>query len=154
MAETHLSREAHQRLTQELEQLTTEGRVHIARLIETAREMGDLSENADYHAAKEDQGRMEGRIRQLQAMLREAVIVEDVSDDKVRPGSVVSLRYEGEDEVERYLVGHIEERREGVEVVSPGSPLGTKLLGARKGDLVAFEAPNGRELRVEVVDVG
>ena len=75
--ETRLSRDAYERLRQELADLEGRGRVDIARIIERARELGDLSENADYHAAKEDQGRMEGRIRQLQSILENAVVIGD-----------------------------------------------------------------------------
>ncbi len=153
MSETHLSREAYERLQAELEDLTTRGRVDIARAIETARELGDLSENADYHAAREDQGRMEARIRQLQSLIDNAVIVEGASaSDTVVTGSVVALRYEGDDEADRFLVGSIEERRSDVAVVSPASPLGQALLGRRKGDVVEYQAPGGN-LKVEIVDI-
>jgi transcription elongation factor GreA len=149
----HLSRDAHDRLQAELEELTTIGRVDIARKIEAARELGDLSENGDYHAAKEEQGKMEARIRQLTGVLRDVEIVEGSSSDRVEAGSVVELRYEGEDDTERYLVGSIEERRGDVLVVSPGSPLGSALLGSEPGDTVEFEAPTG-PMRVEVVSIG
>src|SRR3954453_21143130 len=105
--ETRLSQAAYDRLQQELDDLQTRGRVDIARIIERARELGDLSENADYHAAKEDQGRMEGRIRQLQAILEHAVVLDDDAagdEDVVATGSVVTLRYEGDDDTERYLI--------------------------------------------------
>jgi len=156
MSQTHLSPQAYQRLSEELEHLRTVGRTQIAQAIEAARNLGDLSENGDYHAAKDEQGRMEGRIRQLQAMLEGAEIVEDGGpDDQVRPGSIVSLRYEGDDEVEQYLLGSLEERREGIEIVSTSSPLGVALLqGARKGDTVSYETPAGATIRVELVDVG
>ncbi|HEX2850666.1 MAG TPA: transcription elongation factor GreA [Acidimicrobiales bacterium] len=156
MSETHLSREAHERLTKELEELTTEGRVRIARTIEAARALGDLSENGDYHAAKEEQGRMEARIRQLQAMLKTAVIVEvDAGGDEVQPGSVVTLRYEGDDDTERFLIGSMEERRDDIDIISPGSPLGAALLdGGKKGDVVEYETPTGARIKVEIVDVG
>src|SRR2546426_7489440 len=117
MADQHeLSPAAHQRLKAELEELTGEGRIDIARKIEAARALGDLSENGDYHAAKDTQGKMEARIRQLQAMLENAAIVDSdaIASDKVSTGVVVSLRYAGDDDVERYLLGSIEERREGV----------------------------------------
>ncbi len=154
MSETHLSREAHQRLQAELEDLTTRGRVEIARQIEAARALGDLSENGDYHAAKDQQGKMEARIRQIQSMLASAVIVEDdVATDTVSAGSVVSLRYEGDDDVERYLVGSIEERRPGVSVISPNSPLGQALVGRKPGETVQYEAPGGK-LSVEIVSIG
>jgi transcription elongation factor GreA len=154
--ETRLSRAAYQRLRQELDDLQSRGRVEIARVIERARELGDLSENADYHAAKDDQGRMEARIRQLQSILDSAVIIDDeeaAGAGVVTTGSVVTLRYEGDDEAERYLVGSIEERREDVAVISPASPLGQALLGKRPGETVAYDAPSGT-LRVEVVALG
>jgi transcription elongation factor GreA len=153
MPETHhLSSATFERLQGELEDLTTRGRVEIARKIEAARELGDLSENGDYQAAKEEQGKMEARIRHLQGMLRDAEIVEAGATDSVEAGSIVELRYEGEDETERFLVGSIEERRGDVLVVSPGSPLGSALIGARPGDVVEYEAPSG-PLKVEVVGI-
>ena len=153
MSETPLSREAYERLQAELEDLTTRGRVDIAQAIETARELGDLKENADYHAAREDQGRMEARIRQLQSLVENAVIVDGTeASDTVTAGSIVALRYEGDDDVDRYLVGSIEERRSDVAVVSPASPLGQALLGRRKGDVVEYEAPGGN-LKVEIVEI-
>ena len=153
MPQVHqLSRTAFDRLKTEYDDLTTRGRVDIARKIETARELGDLSENGDYHAAKEEQGKMEGRIRHLEALLLDAEIVEGGASETVAAGSVVSIRYEGDDEVERYLIGSIEERHDDLEVVSPGSPLGKVLMGASAGDVVDFEAPGG-VLKVEVVAV-
>ncbi|MCU1495425.1 MAG: GreA/GreB family elongation factor [Acidimicrobiaceae bacterium] len=154
MTETHLTPETHARLVAELEDLTTRGRVEIARQIEAARALGDLSENGDYHAAKDSQGKMEARVRQLQAMLEYAVIVDQSapSDGAVAAGSIIGIRYEGDDDVERFLVGSIEERRDDVAVISPGSPLGQALLGRRAGASVEYDAPNGR-LRVEIVTV-
>jgi transcription elongation factor GreA len=153
MSETHLSQEAYDRLKAELEDLTTRGRVDIAQTIEIARELGDLKENADYHAARDDQGRMEARIRQLQSLVDNAVIVDaSQGSDVVAAGVVVALRYEGDDDADRFLVGSIEERRSDVAVVSPASPLGQALLGHRKGDVVSYQAPGGN-LKVEIVDI-
>jgi transcription elongation factor GreA len=150
-----LSPETYERLQAELADLTTRGRVEIAQAIEAARALGDLSENGDYHAAKDAQGKMEARIRQLQAMLAEAEVVDNAGaeSDVITTGSVVTLRYEGDDEPERYLVGSIEERMEGVSIVSPSSPLGQALLGQRPGQVVSYEAPGG-QLQVEIVAVG
>jgi transcription elongation factor GreA len=154
MAQTHhLSQAAFDRLAAEHEDLTTRGRVEIARKIEAARELGDLSENGDYHAAKEEQGKMEGRIAHLAQMIENAEIVELADGDEVAHGSVVGIRYEGDDEVERYLVGSIEERHDDLDVISPSSPLGEALIGSTPGDAVTFTAPTGAELRVEVVSV-
>jgi len=154
MASTQLSRDAFDRLQAELDDLTTRGRVEIATLIERARELGDLSENGDYHAAKDDQGKMEARIRQLQAMLKNAEIVDAPggSGGTVAAGTVVTIRYEGDDDTERYLIGSIEERRDDVSVISPGSPLGQALVGKSAGETVEYEAPGGM-LKVEVVAV-
>lgn len=154
MSQHHLSPATHARLVAELEQLTTQGRIEIAKAIEAARALGDLSENGDYHAAKDAQGKMESRIRQLQAMLKDASIVDQESepDGRVATGSIVGIRYEGDADVERYLLGSIEERRDDVAVISPGSPLGMALNGHEVGETVEYEAPNGT-LRVEIVSV-
>src|SRR3954451_14426723 len=93
----HLSRAAFDRLKHELDDLTTRGRVEIARKIETARELGDLSENGDYHAAKEDQEKMEGRIRHLEALIKDAEIVEASGSEAVEAGSIIEIRYDGDD---------------------------------------------------------
>jgi transcription elongation factor GreA len=151
--QTQLSHDAYERLKSEVEDLRTRGRVDIARAIEAARELGDLSENGDYHAAKDAQGKMEARIRQLEAILKTAVIVE-ASGDAVGTGSVVGIRYEGDEEVEDYLIGSIEERRPDLEVMSPSSPLGSALMGKRVGDVVEYEVPSGARLKVEIVSIG
>jgi transcription elongation factor GreA len=154
MAQTHhLSQAAFDRLKAEHHDLTTRGRVEIARKIEAARELGDLSENGDYHAAKEEQGKMEGRIVHLAQVIENAEIVAADGSDTVSHGSVVDIRYEGDDDVERYLVGSIEERHDDLDVISPSSPLGAALLGSAPGDAVTFTAPTGAELKVEVVSV-
>jgi transcription elongation factor GreA len=145
----HLSQTAFDRLKAEHDDLTTRGRIEIARKIETARELGDLSENGDYHAAKEEQGKMEGRIAHLAALIDNAEIVEVSEDsDEVVAGSIVALRYDGDDESERFLVGSIEERHSDLDVISLGSPLGAALLGAHAGDKVEYATPTGATLSV------
>ena len=140
-----LTQDTYDRLQTELEDLTTRGRVEIAAAIESARALGDLSENGDYHAAKDSQGKMESRIRQLQRLLKTATVVDasQASDGTVTPGTVVTLRYEGDDEDETtdFFVGSIEERQGDLTVVSPGSPLGQALLGHAAGDAVEYAAP-------------
>jgi transcription elongation factor GreA len=155
---TKLTKATYDRLVAELEDLTTRGRVEIAQAIETARALGDLSENGDYHAAKDAQGKMESRIRQLQSLLKTAEVVEDGAGDgdgTVDHGTVVTLRYDGDDEddVQDFFVGSIEEQRGDMPVVSPGAPLGRALIGRAAGDTVEYEAPGG-VLRVEIVKVG
>ena len=152
-----LTRETYERLQAELEDLTTRGRVEIAQAIEAARALGDLSENGDYHAAKDSQGKMESRVRQLQALLKKAEVVESDAgaDGTVATGAVVTLRYEGDDEddTQDYFVGSIEERRGDMAVISPGAPLGQALIGRSAGDTIEYQAPGG-VLRVEIVKVG
>lgn len=155
MAQTHhLSQKAYDRLKAEHDELVTVGRVDIARKIEAARELGDLKENGDYHAAKDHQGHMEARIRQLAAMLENAEIVEGSDGELVEPGSIVELRYEGDDDPEFYFFGSVEERDVEHEIISPGSPLGEALYGAKPGDKVEFASPTGVQLAVEVVSIG
>jgi transcription elongation factor GreA len=117
---TQLSRAAFDRLQAEFDDLTTRGRIEVANKIEAARLLGDLSENGDYHAAKDEQGHMEGRIRQLEHMLETAEIIEVANDGSISAGSVVTLVYEGDDDsmAERYLIGHMEEARDGLDVMS------------------------------------
>jgi len=154
MPATTLSRSAFERLTAELEDLRTRGRIEIARKIAAARALGDLTENGDYHAAKDAQGHMETRIRQLEALLKDAVLTDSTaSSGVVEAGSVVGLRYEGEGDVERYLVGSVEERHDRYPILSANSPLGQALLGHGPGATVEYEAPSGK-LRVTIVEVG
>src|SRR5947209_3004099 len=108
----HLSAAALERLKAELEERTTARRKEITLRIEEARAHGDLSENAEYDAAKNDQGHNEARVRQLEDMVKRAVVVEAAPTDEVAPGCVVELRYDGDDETTTYLYGSIEERHD------------------------------------------
>lgn len=149
---TKLSPQAHQRLSDELAERSGPTRRQISEWIERARELGDLKENGDYHAAKNEQGLNEARVRQLEAMLKHAVIVETTTAEKVEAGTVVEVRMEGDDEPSTYLVGSIEERGTGYDVISPASPLGKALLGHSAGDVVTFEAPAGT-FDVEIIAI-
>jgi len=154
MTTTQLSRSAFERLQAEFLDLTTRGRIEVAQKIEAARLLGDLSENGDYHAAKDEQGHMEGRIRQLEHIIETAEIIESSDEGVVSAGSIVTIVYEGDDDnmAERYLVGHMEEKVDNLDVMSPQSPLGEALIGSSAGDWVEYEAPTGK-LRVRVVKV-
>ncbi|MGC1512155.1 MAG: transcription elongation factor GreA [Acidimicrobiales bacterium] len=146
-----LSSTAYNRLKAEYDELVGAGRVDIAAKIEAARALGDLSENGDYHAAKEEQGKMEGRIRHLNALLQNAAIVDDtVRGEVVAVGRVVTIRFQGDDETEKFLIGSIEERHEDYELVSPGSPLGRALMGAAPGHVVSYEVSSS-SIEVEII---
>lgn len=151
----HLSRSAFDRLKAEYDDLTTRGRIEIAQAIEKARELGDLSENGDYHAAKDHQGHMEGRIRQLEAILENAEIIEGGDDGTVSVGHVVTILYAGDDPdlAETYLIDSVEQRSEGFDVITPGSPLGAALIGRSEGDEVTYTTPTGAELTVKVLKI-
>src|SRR6187431_1972932 len=129
MDPSHLSQQAYDRLQEELAERSGPRRKEISAWIERAREHGDIRENADYDAAKNEQGHNEARIRQLESILRTAVIVDDAAGDVVAPGVVVEIKMDGDDESIEYLVGSIEERHETYEVLSVSSPLGQVLLG-------------------------
>jgi len=151
----HLSPDAHARLTEELEWRQTARRSEISQWIERAREHGDIRENADFDAAKNEQGHNEARIRHLTALLREAVVVEGADADVVGPGTLVEIRMDdddGDDETTTYLVGSIEERNADYEVLSTASPLGQALLGHGPGEVVSYDGPR-RTFAVEIVSV-
>jgi transcription elongation factor GreA len=141
VAETWLSQEAYDRLQAELEELKTEGRPRISKEIEVARGHGDLKENAEYHAAKDAQGHMEARIRQLESLLRTARIGEPEHTDEVKQGLVVVLDIEGDEET--YLVGSREDSHPDYEILSASSPMGEAILGAKAGETREAEAPAG-----------
>jgi transcription elongation factor GreA len=149
---TWLTQEAYERLSAELAHLSGPGRSETAKRIEAAREEGDLRENGGYHAAKEEQGKQEARIRQLQALLQNAKVGEAPADTGVvGPGMVVTAEVAG-DEM-RFLLGSREAAGDtGIEVYSPDSPLGAAVNGSRAGDSVSYTAPTGREVPVRVID--
>ena len=152
METAHLSKQAYSRLQEELADRSGARRREISAAIERAREHGDLSENGEYDAAKNEQGHNEARIRQLEQMLLNAVVVETAAGDVVEPGTIVEIRMDGDDEPISYLVGSIEERHETLDVLSVSSPLGQALIGHAPGDTVGYEGPR-RTFQVEIVSV-
>ncbi|MFX0538110.1 transcription elongation factor GreA [Ornithinimicrobium sp. Y1847] len=149
---SYLTQEAYDRLSGELKELSGQGRTDIARRIEAAREEGDLKENGGYHAAKEEQGKMEARIRQLEHLLQNAVVGTAPADDGiVEPGMVVTV--EMFDEEETFLLGSREIIGDGddLTVYSEKSPLGAALMGHLPGDTVNYQAPNGNQIEVKIV---
>ncbi|MBH0054683.1 MULTISPECIES: transcription elongation factor GreA [unclassified Salinibacterium] len=151
---TWLTQEAFDRRTAELEQLTGEARYEIAKKIEAAREEGDLKENGGYHAAKEEQGKIEARIRVLTQLLRHAV-VGDVQDDDgvVEPGILVTANIMGDESV--FLLGsrEIVADDSDLDVYSEKSPLGMAINGLKVGESTTYTAPNGKSITVEVTKI-
>lgn len=147
-----MTKNAYDRLKAELAFLEGEAREKVIGDIATARAHGDLSENAEYHAAKDQQGLQEARVRQLRQMIESAEIIEALDDGIVKPGTIVTIRYQGDDEPESYFYGLREEKQGGYDVVTPDSPLGRALLGRTAGETVTATVPAG-ELKVEVEEV-
>jgi transcription elongation factor GreA len=148
-----LTLEAYERRKAELEHLTGEGRIEIAKKIETARAEGDLKENGGYHAAKEEQGKIEARIRVLTELLRTATVGDaPQSHGVVEPGTVITANILGEKSV--FLIGSREIVGDSdLDVYSVGSPLGTAILGLKVGDTTTYTAPSGKEIAVEILKV-
>ena len=153
MDPAQLSATAHTRLVAELEHRSGPLRFEIAERIERARELGDLKENADYDAAKNEQGLNEARVRQLEAMLRDVVIVDGASGDVVEAGVIVEIRIAGDEETQSYLIGSIEERNDDYDVLSTSSPLGQALVGRRAGESTTYDTPRKAQLGVEIVGI-
>ena len=150
---TWLTQEAFDRRKAELEHLEVEGRTEIAKKIEAAREEGDLKENGGYHAAKEEQGKIEARIRVLTELLRHAVVGEaPQSSGVVEPGTVITASVLGDEETfllgSREIVGDSD-----LDVYSEGSPLGVAIMGLKVGDETSYLAPNGKSIPVKILAV-
>ncbi|GAA4963352.1 transcription elongation factor GreA [Uniformispora flossi] len=152
---TWLTQEAYDRLSAELEHLSGPGRTELATKIEEARQEGDLKENAGYHAAKEEQGKAEARIRQLRGILDNAQVGEAPADTGVvGQGMVVTIAFDGDkDDTMTFLLGSREDVGGAMEVYSPASPLGTAINGKKIGDTASYELPNGKSMDVEIIEV-
>jgi len=147
-----LTQEAYDKLQSELDNLRGPVRQEIIERISAARDEGDLKENGGYHAAKDEQGKVEARIRQLEDMMRRAKVGETPKDDGiVEPGMKVTYRFVGDDEESTFLLGNKALEDGTIDVFSPESPLGAAILGAKVGDKVSYHAPTGKTLKVEVV---
>jgi transcription elongation factor GreA len=150
-----LTQAKYDELKAELENLRGPVLADVVEKLSAARDEGDLKENGGYHAAKDEQGRLHARIRQLEDMLKRAQVGETPPDDGVvEQGMVVTYRFVGDDEVEKFLLGAREMKGDDddLEVFSPHSPLGEAINGKQKGDTVEYVAPNGKTLKVEIVD--
>ena len=149
-----LTQEAHDRLKAELDQLVA-GRPAMSAEINARREEGDLRENGGYHAAKDEQGKQEARIRQLTDLLRKARVGEaPKTATSAVTGTVITIRFAGDDDTEKFLLGSREiAGTTGLTVYSPESALGSAIMGAKPGTTVTYQAPNGRDISVEVVGI-
>jgi len=150
-----LTQAKYDELQAELEELRGPGRAAVVQKVSEARDEGDLKENGGYHAAREELGKLDGRIAQLEDMLKRAQVGETPADDGiVEPGMVVTYRFVGDDEEEKFLLGAREMKGDDddLEVYSPQSPLGAAISGKRKGETVEYVAPNGKTLKVEIVE--
>jgi transcription elongation factor GreA len=147
---TYLTPEAYERLSGELHELKTTGRERVSQAIGVAREHGDIRENADYDAAKNEQGMMEARIRQLEEILRSAVVGAPRDTGKAGPGMIVRLEIAGDEET--YFLGSREEAIDGMDVLSLQSPLGQAVVGRKPGEKFSYTTPTGRELQVRLVE--
>ena len=147
---TYLTQESYDRLKEELAELSGPGRTDIAKKIEAARSEGDLRENGGYHAAREEQGKMEARIRQLTQLLDNAIIGHTPEDDGVvESGMVVIVEMFGEEET--FLLGSREIADASMQVYSEASPIGAAVNGHNVGETVTYEAPNGKTIEVKIV---
>jgi transcription elongation factor GreA len=154
--QTWLTQEAYDRLEAELEHLSGPARIEITARIAAARAEGDLKENGGYHAAKDEQGKMEGRIRQLNQILRQAKVGVPASADAgvAGPGMVVTVRFVDGGDEETFLIGSREEAAvTDMTVYSAQSPLGRALTGAKPGETKTYTAPTGREIALELLEV-
>ncbi|MGV9317047.1 transcription elongation factor GreA [Streptomyces sp. NPDC003691] len=151
---TWLTQEAYNQLKAELEYLSGPARTEIAKKIEAAREEGDLRENGGYHAAKEEQGKAELRVRQLTQLLETAKVGEAPADDGiVEPGMVVTIAFDGdEDDTLTFLMASREYASSDIETYSPQSPLGTGVNGKKIGDTAEYELPNGSKASVKILN--
>jgi transcription elongation factor GreA len=150
---TWLTQEAYDRLKAELDHLAGPGRIEIAQKIEAARQEGDLRENGGYHAAKDQQGMQEARIRQLIHILETARVGEPPrTEGVVGPGMTVTVRFEGDDEEVTFLLASREESGAPIDVYSPKSPLGSAINGKKVGETATYTLPNGRSSTVEIID--
>jgi transcription elongation factor GreA len=152
MSKTWLTQEAADRLAAELAHLETTGRSEIVKKIESARAEGDLKENGGYHAAREEQGKMEARIRQLKHMLENAEIGTPPASAAgvVAPGMKVTVEIMG-DEMQ-FLLGSREISSGELDVYSERSPLGSAVMGAKVGEEKSYTAPNGKNISVKIIN--
>jgi len=150
--EVYLTAEGLKELTEELDELKKVKRPDIIKAIKEARALGDLSENADYHAAREEQSIIEGRIQDLEYMVENAVLIKKENSDKVRMGDSVKIKYVGEDDIEQYTIVGSTEADPFANKISNESPIAEAILGKKKGAVVTVNSPNGK-YDIEILEI-
>ena len=155
MAKHLLSKETYARLEKEVAELEHTILPAVADKIGRAREMGDLSENGDYHAAKDEYGMLNDRKNVVIGILENSEIAPAPAAGEVGVLSTVTVLFAGDrpEDAETYLIGHIEEKQDGVEIMSPVSPIGSALLGKKQGEEISVTLENGAKVTVSIVKV-
>ena len=150
--EVFLTAKGFTEIEEELDELKRVKRPEVINAIKEARALGDLSENAEYHSAREEQAIIEGRIQELEYMIDHAVIINEEASDKVRIGSTIVIKYVGEEDTEEYKIVGSTEADPFEDKISNESPIAKALLGKKKGDIVTVESPNGK-YDIELINV-
>lgn len=150
--EVYLTSAGLDEIKSELDTLKKVKRPEIIKAIKEARALGDLSENADYHAAREEQAIIEGRIQELEYMVDNAVIITEGASDRVKMGVNVTIKYEDDDETEEYKIVGSMEADPFDNKISNESPIAKAIMGKKKGDVVTVESPNGK-YNIEIIEI-
>lgn len=150
--EVYLTEEGYDKLKKELEYLKLEKRPEVIASLKEARALGDLSENAEYDAARNEQAEVEGRIKELEAMIEKATIIKNVNTDKVSVGTQVKIKYVEDSEVEAYSIVGSNEADPFENKISNESPIAKAIMNHSVGDIVSVESPNGK-YDVEIVEI-
>ena len=150
--EIYLTSEGFLKLEEELNEAKTVKRPEIINAIKEARALGDLSENAEYSSAREMQGKLEARIKEIEYTLEHATIIENNNDGKVRVGSVVTIKYDDDDDEEEYTIVGTNEADPFQNKISNESPIAVAVMGKKQGDKVSVESPNG-SFDIEIIKV-
>ena len=150
--EMYLTEEGYSEIKKELEYLKTEKRPEVINALKEARALGDLSENAEYDAARTEQAEVEGKIKELEVMLEKAVIIKDVKTDKVSIGTSVKIKYIDDDEIDEYSIVGSKEADPFDNKISNESPIAKAIIGASVGDIVTVNSPNGK-YDVEIIEI-
>ena len=150
--EIYLTQEGLDKVREELNVLKGVSRPEVIRAIKEARALGDLSENADYHAAREEQAILEARIQDLETMVEGAIIISETKSNEVRIGATVTIKYVEDNETEEYKIVGSKEADPFENRISNESPIATAITGHKKGDIVTVESPNGK-YKIEIVEI-